>query len=224
MRADDRDAELTGPDGGFTLIELLVAMGLFIVLMSIIMLMVTSASRATQDTRQFTNINEQARIATERLSRELRQASQIRSVSLPPSAGGDLTVTFGVDFNGNGVIEDVVADPEVLTYRYQASTKRLTLTANDETGVAITRPILSEQVSAFDIQFRSSLWQYDANADGVTDWTELDAAAGVGNNNHVLDTPELAKIDLVSITLSVLEGPHQQTYQTQVSLRNLAQS
>jgi len=98
-------------DEGFTLVEMLVAMGLFIMLMSMIMLMVTSASRATQDTRQFTNINEQARLAVERLTRELRQASEIRAVSLPATAGGDVTLTFGVDFNGNGVIDDVAADP-----------------------------------------------------------------------------------------------------------------
>ena len=211
-------------DGGFTLVEVLVAMGLFIMLMSIIMLMVTSASRATQDTRQFTNINEQARIATERLTRELRQAAEIRAVSLPTAPGGDLALTFGVDFNGNQVIDNVAADPEVLTYRYDASDEQLTLTANDELGNAVTRPILSEEVSAFDIQFRSSQWQYDANADGITDWTELDAAVGVGNQNHVLDAPELARIDLVWITLGVLEGTHRQTYQTQVSLRNQAQS
>src|SRR3954452_11977820 len=98
MSADDREGEqVARADGGFTLVEVLVAMGLFIMLMSIIMLMVTSASRATQDTRQFTNINEQARIATERLTRELRQAAEVRAVSLPTSPGGDLALTFAVD-------------------------------------------------------------------------------------------------------------------------------
>src|SRR3954452_20558695 len=130
MSADDREGEqVARADGGFTLIELLVAMGLFIVLMSIIMLMVTSASRATQDTRQFTNINEQARIATERLTRELRQGTEIREVSLPASVGGALALTFAFDFNGNQVIDNVAADPEVLTYRYDASDEQLTLTA-----------------------------------------------------------------------------------------------
>ena len=220
-------------DGGFTLVELLVAMGIFLLLMSMVMLMVTSTSRATQDTRQFTNINEQARIATERLTRELRQAKIIKSVTLPTAPSHDVTMTFGVDFNGNGQVDDVVADPEVLTYRYEANDKKLTLTANDETGHAITRPILSQQVSAFSLDFRSSLWQYDGctsssptptgTKDGITDWTELDTACGGGNANGILDT-ELTRIDLVAITLSVLEGAHKQTYQTQVSLRNVPQS
>jgi prepilin-type N-terminal cleavage/methylation domain-containing protein len=211
-------------DAGFTLVELMVAIGIFLVLTTMVLSSVLSISNASTAVRQFTNINEQARIAVERLTRELRQAQEIRAVILPAAVGGDTSLTFGVDFNGNGGVDDVVADPEVLTYRYDAAHQRLTLTANDETGTAITRPILSEEVSAFSLDFRSSLWQYDSNGDGVTDWTELDAAPGVGNNNHVLDAPELAKLDLVVITLSVLEGPHRQTYQTQVSLRNNAQS
>ena len=89
-------------------------------------------------------------------------------------------------------------------------------------------------MSAFTLDFRSSLWQYDGcrsssptptnDKDGITDWTELDTACGGGNANGVLDIGELNRIDLVSITLSVLEGAHKQTYQTQVSLRNVAQS
>jgi type II secretory pathway pseudopilin PulG len=228
--------ERPSADDGFTLVEMLVAMTMFIMLMSMVMLMVTSASRATQDTRQFTDINEQARLAVERLTRELRQASEIRSVSLPSTPGGDVTMTFGVDFNGNGVIDDVAADPEVLTYRYDSTNQRLTLTANDASGTAVTRPILSDQVSAFTLQFRSSLWQFDGclstdsagvptgAKDAITDWTELDTVCGGGNHNGVLDATELSRVDLVAITLSVLEGPHKQTYQTQVTLRNRAQS
>jgi len=125
----------------------------------------------------------------------------------------------------------------LLTYRYDSGHQRLTLTANDASGTAVTRPILSEEVSAFDLQFRSSLWQYDGCLpadsagtptgtvkDGITDWTELDTLCGGGNHNNVLDVGELGRIDLVAITLSVLEGPHRQTYQTQVTLRNRAQS
>jgi prepilin-type N-terminal cleavage/methylation domain-containing protein len=216
-------------EGGFTLVELLVAMSLFLVLGSLIMASVLSMSRATSDVRQFTNINEQARIATERITRELRQAKEIRGAEIPTTAGGDTSVTIGVDFNNTGTVETVTADPEVLTYRYDSSLKKLTLTANDETGHAVTRPILSQQVSAFTLQFRSSRWQYDGNnptgvKDGVTDWTEIDRTPGIGNGNGVLDPAELAYVDLVSITLSVLEGSHKQTYETQVGLRNQAQN
>lgn len=223
-------------DAGYTLVELMVAMGIFLLLTGMIMTSVLSISRATTDVRQFTNINEQARVAVERLTRELRQAKDVSSVTLPATPGGDTALTFDVDFNGVNGIEVSAADPEVLTYRYDSTNQRLTLTANDESGTAVTRPILSSEVSAFTLDFRSSLWQYDGcrptdtagaptgTPDGVTDWTELDTVCGGGNHDGVLDSTELTRIDLVVVTLSVLQGPHRQTYQTQVSLRNNAQS
>src|SRR3954447_8590139 len=107
-------------DAGFTLVELMVAIGIFLMLTTMIMTSVLSISHATTDVRQFTNINEQARIAVERLTRELRQAKEIRAVTLPVVTGGDTAITIGVDFNGSGQVQDVVADPEVLTYRYDA--------------------------------------------------------------------------------------------------------
>src|SRR3954452_22974597 len=107
MTADER----THRDEGFTLVELLVAMGIFLLLGSLVMTSVLSMSRATSDVKQFTNINEQARIATERLTRELRQATEIRAAGLPAAAGGDTSLTFGVDFSGNKAIESTAADP-----------------------------------------------------------------------------------------------------------------
>ena len=233
-RREDERTPGTTPDAGFTLVELLVAMGLFLLLTSMVLTMVLSASRATTDARQLTRINEEARIAMERLSRELRQAKDITAVTLPSGSNHDVTLTFEVDFNGNGAIDTSAADPEILTYKYIAADKKLTLTANDISGNPVTRPILSRDVSAFSLEFRSSLWQYDGcrttsptptlDKNGVTDWSELDTPCGGGNGNLTLDAGELPRIDLVAINLSVLEGSHMQTYETQVSLRNLAQS
>lgn len=211
-------------DHGYTLVEMLIAISIFLGLIAIVMTTVLTISKATTDAKQFTNMNEQARIATERLTREMRQAVEIRGADLPTVPGGDTAVTFGVDFNGNGVIEAAVTDPEIITYRYESADQQLTLTANDEAGNTLTRPILSEQVTAFEFDFRSSLWQLDSNADGITTWQEIDAATGIGNGNGVLDTPELERIDLVAVTLTVMEGQHRQTYQTQVGLRNQSQN
>lgn len=211
-------------DEGYTLVEVLVAIAIFMLLTVIVMATVISIGKATETAKQFTNINQQARVATERLSRELRQATEIRGAVIPSSPGGDSEVTFGVDFNGNDIIEGAVADPEIITYRYDSAGERLTLTANDESGTSLTRPILSEQVTAFDLALRSSLWQYDQNADGITTWEELDAAPGIGNQNGTLDAPELTRIDLVAVTLTVMDGPHKQTYQTQIGLRNQSQN
>lgn len=199
-------------------------MFLFIILIVILMSGIVSISKATDTSKRLTNVNEQARVAVERMSRELRQAQAIRSVVLPTSPGGDVEATFEVDFNGNQTIDEFGADPEVLTYRYEAANERLTLTANDEAGNTVTRPILSEEVTAFSYDFVSSLWQHDTDKNGTTSWTELDAIAGIGNQNGVLDAPELTKIDLVVITVTLMDGPHKQTYQTKVGLRNQAQN
>ena len=223
--APDPQHEDDAPDdAGFTLVELMVAITMFLTLLALVLGGTITVSRALKDTRQFTTINEQSRVAIERLTRELRQASEITAVTIPATADGEVAMTFGVDFNGNQNLDAVAADPEILTYRYLPATDQLTLTANDASGTAVTQPILSDDVTAFSLDYRSSLWQYDTNGDGITRWSEIDATTGVGNKNGVLDAPELAKIDLVSITLTVLKGEHRQTYQTEVGLRNQAQS
>ena len=88
--------------------------------------------------------------------------------------------------------------------------------------LAVTRPILAANVTAFSLEFSSSLWLNDINRDGTTTWQELDGT--VGNGNLTLDTPELSKVDIVTVTVTLLDGPRTQTYQTQASLRNRAQN
>ena len=213
-------------DAGFSLVEVLVAISLFAFLTTAMMTVLISTSRAVRDGRQVSSLNEESRLALERMSREIRQARAIRAVTLPTVPNGPTSLTLWVDFNGNDVQDDVALDPEILTYSYVPAQRRVTLTANDENGIAIVRPILAENVTALDFGFKSSLYQYDANADGQTDWTELDASntGGVGNRNGVLDPIELDKIDSITISLSLLEEQHKQTYQTQVGLRNKTQS
>lgn len=206
-------------DAGVSLIEVLVGMGLFSVLGTLLLSVALSTSGVTTDTRTLANVAEESRLAMERMTRELRQASAITDVELPPSS--TTAFTFWTDFNGNDVQDLNAADPEVLTYRWNPGTKRLTLTANDASGTAITQPVLAANVFAFSLDLRSSQWQYDANADGKTTWQELDAAgAPVGNGNGVADSVELDSIDLVELNMTVLDGERSQTYTTKVDLRN----
>lgn len=221
-RPGPRRSRKAGGDAGMTMIELLVAMFIFLVLSTILLTGVMAVRGATTAAEELNGINEQARVATERMTRELRQAERIRSVVFPASPGGDFEMTFEVDFNDNGTVDEFSADPEVLTYRYTAAAQRLTLTANDESGTAVTRPILADDVTAFDLAFASSLWQYDQNRDGTTTWQEIDSQAG--NADGVLDDPELAKIDVVTLTITLMDGPRTQTYQTTTGLRNRAQN
>ncbi len=210
-----------GGDAGFTLIELAVAMTLMSVLLAIVATTVTGSKRSADTVQQVNNLNEEARLALNRISRELRQASEVTSVE---GTDGTTGLTFGVDFNGNGTLDSSSADPERLTYRYLGN--RILLSAADTSGTSVTQPILSGEVSAFALDYRSSNYSYDCNGDGQTRWQELDAAAcgpagnTVGNGNGKLDAGELPYIDSVVVSFSVLDGARKQDYRTQIDLRN----
>lgn len=212
-------------DEGVSLVEVLVAMGLFGVLGTLLLGFAIGTSKVTDDTRKLSGVNEESRLAMERFTRELRQANEITGFVVPSDPATDpIALTFWTDFDGDGAEEISATDPEVLTYRWNPASNRLTLTANDPTGVATTRPVLAANVSAFDIDLFSSLWEYDDDADGMTTWQEIDAHAPVGDHDGAPDPAELELVDLVTITMTVLDGPHRQTYTTEVDLRNRNQN
>lgn len=219
---------------GYTLVEMLVALVIFSVLGAIIMSTVLAARSATDNTRLTSDLNEEARVALNRISRELRQAVALSDVK---AAGGGPVVaaspsaatsfTFSADFDGDGVIEPTATDPEELTYSWNGS--QLLLTAADVSGTVVTSPVLAAHVTSFAIEFRSSLWQYDCDGLNGTLWTELDkyqptgcapASAGVGDNTGTLTAPELARVDNVVIRLTVLQGAKRQDYRVQIDMRN----
>jgi prepilin-type N-terminal cleavage/methylation domain-containing protein len=207
-------------DAGFSLVELLVAMGLFGVLGSLLLGLALSTGNVTENVRALSNINEESRLAVERLSRELRQATQVTAVSLPSTSTDRTALTFWTDFDGNGAQDLNAADPEILTYEWDPQTDRLSLTVNDASGTSITRPLLAANVSALTLDLRSSEWRLDADGDGRTTWQELDVPAAGGNGNGVPDGPELLELDLIGVTMTVLDGARAQTYTTRVDLRN----
>jgi type II secretory pathway pseudopilin PulG len=212
-------------DQGVSLVEVLVGMGLFGLLGTVLLGFALGTSRVTEDTRQLAGVNEESRLAMERLTRELRQANEIQSFEHPATVADPIALTFWTDFNGNGTADLSITDPEVLTYRWRPTTQRLTLTVNDASGNAVTRPVLAANVTAFDIDLRSSLWQFDANGDGMTTWREIDVAgAPVGDADGLPDVDELRRIDLVAVSMTVLDGTHAQTYRTEVDLRNRNQN
>ena len=221
-------------DSGLTLVELLVSIVLLGLIGTIVFTSVLATQRAAESSRQVNDLNEEARLVLNRMSRELREAKRITAVTNPMgpgySATSDSSVTFEVDFNGNGIIEPTAADPEELTYFYDVSAQRLQLQA---AGAAL--PVLAANVASFQVNFTSRKYVYDGTTnagggvcgavtgtkDGVVDWQEVDGNAAMlnGNCNGVLDT-ELTVVDSVFISLKVLYGPKQQQYQTQVDLRN----
>ncbi len=205
-------------DSGMTLVELLVAMGLFAVLGSLLLGLAISTGTVTESIRERTGVAEETRTAMERMARELRQSSGVTSVVLPSASSNTTSLTFWTDFNGDGVPTYNATDPEVLTYRWDAATQRLSLTAQTESAPE-TQPLLAARVKSFQVGLRSSRWEYDADGDGKTTWEELDASA-IGNKNGLADTPELAYVDLVTITMNVVDADGEQSYGTQVDLRN----
>jgi prepilin-type N-terminal cleavage/methylation domain-containing protein len=212
-------------DKGFTLVEVLVTMGLFGLLSTILMSFALGTSRVTEDTRELSGVNEESRLAMERLTRELRQADEVLSLKVPVDANDSTAVTFWTDFDGDDTKDRSVTDPEVLTYRWDPTSEHFTLTADDESGTAVTRQVLAANVSDFDLDLYSSMWEYDEDGDGVTHWTEIDAAGPpIGDDDGRPDALELDLVDLVKVRMTVLDGTHRQTYRTQVDLRNRNQN
>jgi prepilin-type N-terminal cleavage/methylation domain-containing protein len=235
--------------GGFTLVEMLVAMLLMGLVGSVVMSVVLAARTSTKNAVSQHDLNEEARQALNRMAREMRQATAITSAQNPDgatyNANAITAVTFTADFDGDGCIDGVApagvspaptcaaaaaSNPETLTYCWDPSVtvRQLYLVpgvvSNNNCTAAGARPILAGQVSTFQVKYRSNSYLYDANADGVTTWSELDSAvAPVGDENGVLEANELKSIDSVVLILTVSAGgQHTQTYQTQVDLRNLS--
>jgi type II secretory pathway pseudopilin PulG len=219
MKRPEPGQEREPRDAGISLVEVLVGIGLFAMLGTLLLGLALSTGKVSTDTRALANVSEESRLAMERMTRELRQSSGLTAVELP--AGSPTALTFWTDFNGNEAPDLNAADPEVITYRWNPATRMLTLTANDATGTAVTRPVLAAQVSLFTVNLQSSKWQYDTDGVPGTTWQELDSAAPpIGNGNGRPDGPELAYLDLVQISMTVLDGARAQTYNTKVDLRN----
>jgi hypothetical protein len=196
------------------------------------------------------DLNEEARLALNRIARELRQASTLQVVLNPdgPTYSDTATtaVTFSADFNGDGCIDGVMptpaptptptcqaytaSNPETLTYCWDpsASVRQLYLIPGSLPGetcqVSGALPILAGQVTSFKLSYRSNAYLYDANGDGITTWMELDdGGAPVGDHDGELGDTELGFVDSIVVDLQVSAGgKHPQSYVTQVDLRNLS--
>lgn len=234
-------------DEGFSLVELLVAVVLVGVVSGIGITTVLAYNRNAATTKAEIDGVEEARLALNRMSRELRQAREVVRVQNPDGPGYDpaavTAITFKADFDDDGCIDgtdpapgdtggckpDDTSEPELLSYCHKPATA-----ADDEPELFIVRgalpagtltectngePILAEDVAAFLIEYRSNAYRYDLSpSDGVTTWRELDdAPPPVGNSNGVLDV-ELASITSVVIRID-LQNPGLQL-RTQVALRN----
>ena len=224
--AEHSDGPVAARDAGVSLVEVLVGMGLFGLLGSILLGFAIGTSRVSEDTRSLAGVNDETRLAMERLTRELRQANDVLTLELPATATDATALTFWTDFDGDRVEDRSVVDPEVLTYRWRPADQELTLTADDASGTAVTRPMLAANVTAFTLDLYSSKWEHDGaldgTADGKTSWQEIDAA--IGDADSFPDPDELEYVDLIDVSMTVSDGSHLQTFDTQIHLRNRNQN
>lgn len=218
-------------DEGMTLIEVLVAMGLFAVVGSLLLSLALSTSAVTDTVKANTGVDEEARTAMERMTRELRQATQIQAVHLASHTDPTIWIRFWTDFDGNHVESTDASNPEVMTYTWTPPSAgadgTLSLSA---LGSDSEKPLLAADVTHFALGLESSDWEYDSvngtdseavageRRDSVT-WSELDKSA-LGNLNGRPDGAELDHINLVTVAITVDDGSGSESYGTQIDLRN----
>lgn len=244
MSLDRRD------DEGLTLIELLIAMTLMVVLATVTIAVVGNAQGALDVSRTSQDLNEEARQAVNRMARDIRQANRVVTAVNPDgplySSTGLVAVRFQSDFDGDGCVGGVAAsggsagclpytaaNPEDLTYCYQAGTAQLFVIDNQAAGVTPVsasstscsggQPLLAGNVAGFSVEYRSNQYRFDLNpSDGVTTWSELDdASTPVGNSNGQLDV-ELSNVDSVVLNVTMAANGRRQVYKTQVDMRNVS--
>jgi prepilin-type N-terminal cleavage/methylation domain-containing protein len=209
---------------GFTLVEMLVAVFIFSLVTFGMYQLLFSATRASRFSRDVVRTSEGARLGFNRLVRDTREGSGIKS----PSA---TSFTVEIDFDGSQTIEATPLDPvgsyESITFTFNpAAGGRGTITA---TGGGVTEVLMDgvDCVRKADntcnpvFTYRASRLEYDSNSDGITSQAELDVAAGVGNNNGSLDGSELGLVDTVAFALRVSQDRSTETFYAQAQLRNL---
>lgn len=210
-------------DCGFTVVEMVITLMIFGFIAAILFQTVMNYANTSNTIRQGMDLNEEARLMLNRMSRELREAQTLIGVTNPAgstyNSSSDSEVTFEVDFNADGTIEPNAADPERITYKFEFNNKRVLLQAGGQ-----TLRILAGNVEALKLSYTSRRYECDVNGNGTVTWEELDSAVSpcpdsVGNSNGQLDN-ELTSIDSVAIDLTMRPAGKKQIYRTQASLRN----
>jgi prepilin-type N-terminal cleavage/methylation domain-containing protein len=219
---------LRNDESGFSLIELLIALFIFAIVSVAMFQVMFSARDGSTHATNVVRTSEEARLGFNRMVRDTRQADKI----IAPSS---TSFRIQTDFDDDGVILASPTDPsgsyEDLTLTFNvSSTGNGTITANIPGG---TPEVLMRGVdcvrksdnTCFDVfSYTSSRLEWDTlptpNGDGVTSAAELDAVAGLGNNNSVLDGQELQFIDGVTFFLRVIKGKSSATFYAEAELRN----
>ena len=234
-------------DAGMTLIELLVASTLLLVLMAVSFTTLLGVKDGAARTRTQHDLNEEGRNALNRMVREIRQASDFTYAVNPDGPGYDPTaltaISLRADFNGDGCAGNAPAcftnnatNPESLTYCFDpqgTATNKTYLwlipvgltAAPANCQLAGSLPILAGNVGLFSVEYQSNEYRFDDEAPfGVTTWRELDDAApptgdAAGSDGNI-NTSAINGVNSVVLTLKMKAGKFNQSYTTQVDVRN----
>lgn len=210
-------------ESGFTIIEMLVAMFVLSVVSVAMYQVLFSVTRGSEQSKNIVRTSEEARLGFNRLVRDTREGRELKTPTVT-------SYTVEIDFDGNGTIEPTPADPmgsyERITFTFnEAADGQGTISATAAGSTEVLMTAVDCIRKADDtcnpvFTYRSSRLEYDANADGVTSTAELDVAAGVGNNNGVLDGNELGLLDVVAFAVSVNQGGATESFYAEAQLRN----
>lgn len=201
-------------EAGFTIVEVLVTMMLLGIVTTAFYSVMFSATRSSNVTEDVVRVSEEARLGLNRMIRDTREANILESVT--NAAGQSPSYTIRVDFNGDGSYANTPGNVEVLTYTYVPSTKVLTL--NNEVLTRGVEPIPGEEI----FSYSSNHLEWDASADGVTTWQEVDAwpNAAIGNNNGKLDAPDINQITSIHYAMRINQDGRSADFFSEAQLRN----
>lgn len=166
---------------GFTLVEMLVSMLILSVVMSAIFAFLWSASSYWQAGQASADVTENARLGLNRMTRELKQASQITSATANE-------MVFKVNFN-NGV------GVETVTYRFTPGSNGSPGTVSRDSDIS-TEVTLMENVKFAQFDYYGNDYRCDSNKDGKIEIGELASCSSTPTD----------KIVRVDITLTMPNG------------------
>lgn len=211
----------------------------------------TAINRITEDLAQATPLEVVNTSTSPATSSEIPAITAVENPdgsSFNPSAVTSLT--FNLDTDGDGCIAGVTSQnvnpagsacneswalsdnpeteticwappPQAQLYLIPTNPANETQPTTSCTASGAQALLSGNRVTGFEVFYRSSLWQYQESS-GITHWYDLDAAGPpAGNDNGVLDTPELLEINDVALQITLSNGGRSQTFTTEISLRNV---
>ncbi|MGH2692698.1 MAG: PilW family protein [Actinomycetota bacterium] len=190
-------------EGGFTLVEITVVMLILSLLLGIFYAFIFFAERTASRGRDWLEANEAARLALDRLSRELREADFVNEVT------GSTGIRFSADYNDDGAI--LASQAEELSYVYDAPSGELRVSID-----GINFEVLARSLAAFSFTYFGTDPALDADGDGVVEEAELDTDGTPG-----LNSAERNRISSAEIRATVQIENQGHSYRTGVELRNV---